>query len=159
MDKATDGLEAKIQEEFLSLANTQCPYLGDDKRCLIYDVRPLVCRAMGVTRTPAVGCRRPIGLGETMSTRRYVPDHAAKMLREAVDVVLDAVPKPTWAMAGFLPGLLVGLARPNEYRNCVENGLVSTAKILVTSPSMGILWQEQVETTVKKDIGEKLSVG
>ena len=87
-----------------------------------------------------------------MTYHVIVPEHAQKILREAVDTVLEFVPKPTWAMAGFLPSLLIGLARPDRYHNFIESGSVSTAKILVTSPSMGILWQEQVETLVKDDM-------
>ena len=151
LDKATSGLEQKLQDEFMALTATPCPFL-DGNTCFIHGCHPLVCRALGVTRTPPPKCKRPIGRGETMTHRTIVPGNARNMLRVAVDEVLKCVPKPTWAMAGFLPSLLVGLARPTRYHNLVESGSISTAKILVTSPSMGLLWQEQVETLVKDDI-------
>ena len=151
LDKVTSGLEQKLQDEFIALAATPCPFL-DGNMCFIHGCRPLVCRALGVTRTPPPKCKRPIGRGETTTYRTIVPDEARNILREAVDETLKCVPKPTWAMGGFLPSLLVGLARPTRYRNLIESGSISTAKILVTSPSMGLLWQEQVETLVKDDI-------
>jgi len=157
LDKVTSGLEQKLQDEFLALAAAPCPFL-QDKKCLIYSCRPLVCRALGVTRTPPPKCKRPIGKGETMTQRSIVPEYVSAMLRQAVDEVLKYVPKPTWAMAGFLPSLLVGIAHPSEYRNFVESGSISSAKILVTNPSMGILWQEQVETLMKKDINSHMVV-
>ncbi len=151
LDKVTSGLEQKLQNEFMALAATPCPFL-DGNTCFIHGCHPLVCRALGVTRTPPPKCKRPVGRGESLTYRTIVPEHASNMLREAVEAVLECVPKPTWAMAGFLPSLLIGLARPTRYHNLVESGSISTAKILVTSPSMGLLWQEQVETLVKDDI-------
>jgi len=151
LDQVGSGMEGKLQDEFLALAATQCPFL-EDKECSIHDARPLVCRAMGVTRTPSPRCKRPVGKGETPTSRDYIPTEAQNALKYLINKSLESVPKPTWSMAGFLPSLIFGLARPNEYQQMVQRGLVSTAKLVVTSPSMGILWQEQVEALVEKDM-------
>jgi len=63
----------QILDEFRILQHSQCPFLEANNRCLIYDFRPLTCRAYGVFRDGMPICPRPPGRGETLTQRAARP--------------------------------------------------------------------------------------
>lgn len=148
-NKYTFGLDNKIRDEMLALSKAQCPFF-EDNRCLIYDARPLACRAYGVTVSS--NCKRPRGRYESESRTIVIGGAAAQQLRRDVDAVLEMVPRPTWALAGFFPTLIFSHIWPDKFKAMVSNGLVATAKLVMTQPTMAVLWQDQVESMVHNDI-------
>ena len=44
------GFEPKAGD-FSTLLDLQCPMLSPDRRCNVYDIRPLICRLWGLVRT------------------------------------------------------------------------------------------------------------
>ncbi len=45
-------------KDFAIVAGENCPYLGTDKSCTIYEVRPFICRVLGITPSlPCPKCR------------------------------------------------------------------------------------------------------
>lgn len=50
----------------------QCPFLDDDKRCMIYSVRPLTCRGYGITIAAHEWCPRPLHWTENATRRMAV---------------------------------------------------------------------------------------
>ena len=139
----------RVREESFALGKTLCPFLDSNKRCLLYECRPLPCRAFGVTTAP-LGCPRPLGKNEVAGRKAYMGGKAAEQLKAGLTEILDNVPKATWAMSGFFPSMLYAFAKPSEYRRMADRGLIATAKMLITSPSSGLLWQEQIEAMWKE---------
>ncbi len=51
-------LHGREYKQFALTAGEDCPYLGTDKSCNIYEVRPFICRALGVSASlPCPKCR------------------------------------------------------------------------------------------------------
>ncbi len=145
LGKVTREQYPKLQEEHEALGRTFCPFLDETKRCLVYGCRPLPCRAFSVTRAAPPVCQRPLGKGELPGRKAYLGADAARELKKVLDAILRSVPKPTLAMAGFFPSMLYALGEPTKYRMMVTNNSVATTKVLITSPSMALLWQEDQE--------------
>lgn len=77
--------------EGLTVLRGRCPLLGDDLRCTIYEVRPLGCRAWGITNQPARWCKRPAGLGEDESHRAVFGGMGTARLRAEIRGMVEAV--------------------------------------------------------------------
>ena len=153
-NKFSFGLDGKIKDEAIALSKIQCPFY-EDKRCLLYQCRPLACRAYGVTRT-SEACPRPLGFGEILSRHRYIGGELQKELKAEVNATLDMVPRDTWKYGGFFPTLIYSHVWPKKFANMVQNGLIATAKLVMTYPSLAVIWQDQVESMSVLDI--KVSV-
>lgn len=59
------GTPVPPAQEMTACLSGRCPLLNDQLRCSVYEVRPLACRAYGVTHQVSWYCKRPRGLGET----------------------------------------------------------------------------------------------
>ena len=152
LDIVTMGLDERLQAEALALARTPCPFYDQGiKGCLVYHVRPLACRAYGVTRN-VPGCSRPRGKYESESHQIILSEPLRRELHAEVDAVFDRVPKPTWKYAGFFPTLIFAHAWPVSFQKMVSDGQVATAKVLMTWPSMAVLFQEQVGSLTDRDL-------
>ena len=149
-NKMTWGLDSKIQEEALALSRVQCPFY-EERSCILYDMRPIVCRAYGVTRV-IQGCSRRLGQGESLSHRLILTGPPVEALKAARLRVLALVPKPTWRLSGFFPTLIFALMWPESYRKMVSDGLVASAKLVMTEPSMAVCEDTPIEALTEKDI-------
>lgn len=143
------GLDGKIRDEAIALSKTQCPFY--ERGCVIYQCRPLACRAYGVTRT-SEACDRPLGVGEMPSRHRYIGGELQRELKAEVDATLAMVPRDTWKYGGFFPTLIYSHVWPKRFANMVQNGLIATAKLVMTYPSLAVIWQDQVESMSNLDI-------
>lgn len=150
LNKVTFGLDDKIRDEALALSHTPCPFF-ENKSCLIYEARPLVCRALGVTRVEAA-CQRKSGRGETLTQRAIVSTEVRQSLREEVELTMQLVPRDTWKYAGFLPTLVYSHVYPERFAQLTASGQIATAKLVMTYPSLALMWQEQIESMSKKDL-------
>ena len=67
------GKHKREFKEFHMLVGIDCPYLGDDKHCEIYPVRPFLCRMMGVSELPCPinGCKPSKVLNGSQSGALY----------------------------------------------------------------------------------------
>lgn len=133
----------RVREEYNALAVTQCPFLNGDMRCSIYEVRPLTCRAFGVTRDNADTCPRPPGRGETITQRRYIQ---APVFRKMVDEWRHECQgkNPTWVTAGFVPTLLFRAGNEKKFRELVKDNKIASAKIVGVDYETTLMWQPQV---------------
>ncbi|MDD5700617.1 MAG: YkgJ family cysteine cluster protein [Dehalococcoidales bacterium] len=143
VDRMTFGLPDKIKSEVLRLSHTPCPFF-ENNTCLIHEVRPLVCRAYGVTRT-SEGCNRPRGRGETLSRQMITSPQINQDLKDDLDFVLEGVPRPTWKHAGFFPTLIFAHAWPESFAKLTGSGLIATAKLTMTYPSMAVIFEDEVK--------------
>lgn len=145
----------RLVEEFNSLSVTQCPFLVNNK-CSIYEVRPITCRAFGVTRDNSETCRRAPGRGETQTQRRYI--NAPDMRKGIEDWVAECKAKnPTWTTSGFVPALLYRAAKPDKFKLLVDNNQVASAKITGVDYDTNLMWQPQVEA-IRSGVNPELAL-
>ena len=134
----------ELNREINLLARSCCPFLDQDKRCLIHLYRPLTCRAFGVTRIAHNDCKRPLGKYETAKTA-YFGGLGATAIKEVLDKLIAEDPNPIGSLSGFFPSLIYAIAKPAEYRRLAMSGKVATAKLVLHKGAQGLLWQEQLE--------------
>jgi len=152
VDKMTFGLPQRIQSEVEALMHTPCPFF-ENNACLIYEFRPLACRAFGVTRTTP-GCHRPRGKGESVSRQMITSPQVNQDLKADLDYVLESVPRPTWKHAGFFPTLVFAHAWPEAFTNLTGSGQIATAKLTMTYPSWAVIFEDEVQriSLAEKDL-------
>lgn len=146
-----------LEPEYLRALTTPCPLMDADKRCLIHPVRPLVCRAYGVTRLPGAECPRPLGIGEsngqklTFDSRdRNLPIQA--LMDEMVDVTEDLRYK-RW---GFFYTMLFERLAASRLAGLIDDGKVPTVKGMVMwGASRLMLWQTQLDEEWKNTEADK----
>jgi len=136
------AVRRRLATELTVALRSPCPLLGEDMDCLVHSVRPLVCRAYGVTRLPGTYCRRPVGLGETPEYRAVWEGLGADALRSMVRdwfKVLEG--NAGLYTTGVLPTMLYQRLRPAEYRRLVPN--IPSAKLLSSNAYAAVLFQSQ----------------
>ena len=58
-----------------------CPFRDDEaKKCLIYPVRPLICRLFGVAK----GMKRPQGNSAEIDGMKFIQDKSVKLLNQII---------------------------------------------------------------------------
>ncbi len=133
-----EGRTRAIAEARLA-ARRPCPFLSD-KRCAIHQVRPLVCRAYGVTRLPSqTDCRAPLGRGENLSRRAH---HNGNGLKKAVAEYLRGL-RPDQRAGYFLPTAILRQASPTMFARLQDR--FATGKMVAMAVSPAAIWQDQLE--------------
>jgi len=135
--------EEKLRDEVSALIASSCPMLDSDRRCAIYQARPIGCRAYGVSRVPGRECRRPIGVGESETMRAYYSGPGGIALRNRVKRFIADLRAP-WASSWFLPTLLLSLGMPGKFKAIVDDGRVASAKLVVGRITPNIIWQDEL---------------
>jgi Fe-S-cluster containining protein len=133
-----------INEELIALRRLPCPFLAENKQCIIHEARPLVCRSFGVTHTDAAICPRPVGKGETLTQLMYInsPD-----LRGDIQRFKETYRKerPDWVTFGLLPTILYRAAKETQFRKMVADNQIATAKLIGTDLDTTLMWQPQLD--------------
>jgi len=120
-------------------ARRPCPFLNSEKRCAIHEVRPLVCRAYGVTRLPSQSdCLAPLGRGENLSRRAH---HDGNGLKEAVAEYLRQL-RPDQRAGYFLPTAI--LRQASQTRFALLQDRFATGKMVAMAVSPAAIWQDQL---------------
>jgi Fe-S-cluster containining protein len=137
--------QMRPEVDFL-LQNYPCPFLSEEKRCLIHFARPVVCRCYGVTRMPSRICPRPLAKIESADVRAHIaPDsHIGKKLREMLWETLKSADSVGWAWTYFLPTILYMILEPNKFNAYAADGRIATAKLLRLRTNTAILFQDQL---------------
>jgi len=141
LDKMYSG---QIMEEFNTLQRSQCPFLEENKRCLIYEFRPLTCRAFGVFRDAMPVCPRPPGKGETLTQRAIIDSRGVQPLVKEFHKRCKEK-EPAWIKSGFTPTLLFRAARPALFREYVMDNKIASAKLMGMSLDVDLMWQPQLD--------------
>jgi len=137
------GKLAKLLDEInYIMLRTKCPFLTSDKRCLIYEARPLICRAFGVTRLAHPRCLRPPGLGETSDSRIHIGPDGIKELKKRIEALRSR--EPFFGLVGFAPTIIFSNLKPHTFANYLSDNKIPTAKLYYSPYDPSILWQEQL---------------
>ena len=142
---------ARLQPEVNSLLNTMpCPMLAPDtKRCLVHEMRPLACRAYGVTHVPHPWCPRPLSAMESDEARGHVHENSltGQKLRRMVHISIE---QDTNGVR-FLPTAIYSLLNPNKLNEYAESNLIASAKLVVLLSNPSIIFQSQLSALWEKD--------
>lgn len=107
LGKLTVGSRQIDTLHVLATTRGRCPMLGDDLRCSVYEVRPLACRAWGVTNFAAHYCKRPQGRGESPTSRAIFAGSGTVNLRASIRALLAHLhDKPKLTRSAFFPTAL-----------------------------------------------------
>lgn len=138
----------KLRDEWAAVSRSQCPFMDKHKMCLIYEVRPLPCRAYGVTRDCSELCPRPLGRGESLTQRVFIP---ADRLREKIAQCRKEWERKnkTWIISGSCPSLLYRCAEPEKFKTLVRDNKIASAKIVGIEYETSLMWQPQVNALRK----------
>ena len=130
---------------------TPCPFLDENKKCLIHDVRPLVCRAFGVTRVTSQDCPRPLGKYEKNDYRAWIHDETVDRIKVLVDRLRDKLGDDETIFLGT--GLYYEL-NPHRFLSLVYHNTIPSAKLLRFGGA-SLLWEEQLKDAFQgqTDIG------
>lgn len=134
----------ELMAEYDALKRLPCPFLAENKQCMIHDARPLVCRAFGVTRVGNGICPRPHGKGETLTQFMYIncPDlqYDIKLFKEKF-----GKDRQDWVTFGLLPTIIYRAAKEKEFRKLVADNRIATAKLIGTTLDTTLMWQPQLD--------------
>jgi len=134
----------EIMEDWYQTARRQCPYLEDNKDCMLYKDRPLVCRAFGVFRDAADICPRPPGKGETQIKHAIInPDQVKPLVRDFYDDCRKR--QPVWAIRAFIPTVIFRAASPKKFKEYIEDNRIASAKLLGMDVDTALMWQPQLD--------------
>ena len=118
---SSDGQNEKAirNEEYSIASRLWCPFLGDDKRCLIYPWRDINCRAWGVTRPSGKICRRPISGVEDDKTRLCISEKDARLtgIRYQIAMLIGLLNayQPSLLQKGWMPALIYKALEPEKW--------------------------------------------
>lgn len=138
----TGFMSQQLHEEWTQVTMSPCPFMVQ-KRCLIYEARPLTCRAYGVTRTPGGSCQRHVGKGETLTQRRWA---SGQFIKEVVDEFKADLRErnPYWVHRGQVPTLLYRSAEEKKLRQYIKENRIASAKLVGGFDADNeIMWQPQ----------------
>jgi len=128
----------RLTTEAQFMITGRCPLLDEESKCLIHPMRPLSCRAYGVTTYPR-GCGRPYGNGESES-RRATNSGMAVIIKEKFTALLKMCKDDSFSVSvGFLPTLLISKFRPFRFTSLADSGHVNPIKLVknyVSSPAV-----------------------
>lgn len=136
---------ASLRGELSRVMREPCPLLSEDKRCLIYEHRPLTCRAYGVTRLALPECPRPLGIGESAGRRAiYDAEGGINPLRRLVSSTLRSVAERRYTRQAFLPALLLERFSASRLAGLVDAGKVPALKLLeYGGGATSLLWHSE----------------
>ena len=145
-----ERMQQALREAAL-VESSGCPFLDEDKRCMVHNGRPLSCRAYGLTYAPDAFCERPLSQREQLHPGSFEFDNGlGEGVRAGADLLHDHAQKhDRMAKAsGFFPLVLLSVADPEGLQKLVESGQVPMAKLLMLSPNSpypGTLTQRERE--------------
>lgn len=140
----TGTIPPDLLEEYRQVNKMQCPFMQADKRCLIYQERPLTCRAFGVYRDNAgIGCPRPPGKGETITQHCVVNGEEVRQVLRGWQGELRSK-NPSWTVRAFVPAVLFKVAQPEKFKVYLDANQIASAKLVATNTDTSIMFQSQL---------------
>ncbi len=131
-----------LAPELIACLRSPCPLMDDDYRCLVHEVRPLSCRAYGVTRLPEYGCLRPPGIGETDESRAIIEGPLALEIQSQVEHLFGIIKgNAHLTMWSFLATGLYRRFRPKDLERMAPR--IPTVKLFQGAISGAMLFQSQ----------------
>jgi len=145
--------------EWERILQEPCPFLTTDKKCLIHQARPLVCRAYGVTHMPGPDCPRPLGRGEDENSRAWFDaknNHEIPLYNMVIELRNNII-EPRYSRQGFFTTMLFERFRANELAGLIDDGKIPLLKLSVGwgGDSNLMLWQEQLDKQWRAEAADK----
>ncbi len=131
-------LSSQIREASLSWVKAAgsgpCPFLMEDKGCLVHDSRPLSCRSYGVTSAPEEWCPRPLTGSETPNGRMLVGRHTP--LGQKIEGSMAGLWRFMWAFErhdlteiGPLPIMVAEIVAPADVKRLRAENAIDAKKM------------------------------
>jgi len=128
----TDEEKTHIAWELEAVQSRPCPFLADDKSCLVHEARPLVCRAYGATAVADAWCPRPLAPNETPERRRIVTrlGNLGQAIKGAYQDLVNWTGQTSSDLLGvsFFPSLIARQTSREELRQQVNQDMVPNVK-------------------------------
>ncbi len=139
------GFQAnEIMEDWNRTAKRQCPFMEENKDCMIHKDRPLVCRAFSVFRDAADICPRPPGRGETLSRHAIIDSNRVRpLVKEFYEDCKRR--QPVWAIRSWIPTVIFRAASPKKFKEYIEENKIASAKLLGMDIDTSLMWQPQLD--------------
>lgn len=139
-------LDQLFQEVAWLCRRSPCPMLTEDKRCLIYPARPIVCQAYGITRvTPIELCKRPLGKFEEGPYRAYLNNRTTEKIRDSIETLKGEIEGRNYINAqGFIGTMLYLEMEPQRFLEFAYHNDIASAKLALLHGGY-YLWQEQLQ--------------
>jgi|GEM_PF-2155927 len=140
-----EEMQRLVPEMQRLLQASPCPML-EDRRCLIYEARPLVCRAYGVTRMASRLCTRPLSKLESGDVRAHIGPLSplGVKLRQMLVETLKGAAAVGWINSRFLATSLFAALRPDILNGYVDDNRIASAKLVLAPYNPAILFQDQL---------------
>ena len=128
------GSHEKLQEQVSLLRVGRCPFLLETAECLIYQVRPMACRAYGVTSPSNTWCNRPLA-GMESDTFCWTIDRKTPVGEQiqayviALWQAIDHFNMEHLKLYGLLPTMVAELLDPVGLGNLHRRGTIQPAKL------------------------------
>ena len=133
------------------MMESPCPFLLEDKACMVHGGRALTCRAYGATRLPARFCPRPLSRMENLEVRAHIGDDTplgGKLRRMVEEVVRRGAGKTG---VRFLPTAVYELFRPSKLNGYANDGLIASAKLVTMQRNPAILFQRELNEVWRRE--------
>lgn len=109
------NIPINFETEIAACLRGRCPLLGADLRCRVYEVRPLICRTYGVTKSSDWFCLRPNGIGESSEYRAVHEDEGTQAFRVILEGFrLEIAENPKLGGWALFPTALYGRFREKK---------------------------------------------
>lgn len=150
-------------QEYNIASRLWCPFLDEQKKCMIYPWRDINCRAWGVTRpSSAKICRRPISEVEDEKTRLYIGERDARVreIRYQVAMLIGLLNayQPSLLQMGWMPALLYKALEPGKWVEMQPKMQQIKSTGFNTSYSWLLTLEDAVEHAKKEDVSLELSI-
>lgn len=134
IDAAHPVAHERLQRQVSLLQTGRCPFVSETAECLIHKIRPLSCRAYGVTSPSNCWCRRPLSgrESETFCLTIDAETPIGVQIRATVGALwlsIDHYRMQHLKLFGLLPSLLAELVDPQSFKRLSEAGLIHPAKL------------------------------
>lgn len=129
-----------------------CPMMNENKQCVIYPARPLVCQAYGVTRVvPATICPRPPSNFEPEDHRMYVKNKNTDRAKELIEKLKSTLEDSSYiSTQGFIAAMVFLEMEPQKFVEHAYHNEIASAK-LIQMAGGHYLWQEQLQENIDRE--------
>lgn len=143
----------QLNQEVVWLAQKSgCPMLTEDKRCLIWPARPIVCQAYGITRvTPIDICQRPLGKIEEGPYRAYLRNETTDKIKDAIDQLKREIMETCYIQtSGFIASMILLEMEPQKFVEYAYHNDIASAKLVQLTGGY-YMWQEQLQESYDRE--------
>ena len=144
---------AAFGQDYQALKHVGCPFLAEDKTCMVYNFRPLACRSYGVIRAADPWCPRPLHYTESDSNRMIIGQDTPRgfRIKAMINFIINYVKswKPELSQVGLLPSFI---AKEVVVQDKLGMMPIALAKRLRRESKSSALFAEQFGQTLVREM-------